>query len=133
MTSHMQKRRLRLWRGRRGVTIPELIVAMTIITMGLLALVSTAGFIARSLGESRSDNLAAIAAQSRIELTAGSKCSGLTLNSWTSVTTRGVTEKYMITNNGNNTRKIVDTLKWSTRRGTRKMAYQSILPCRSTD
>lgn len=133
MKSRLKKNRFGLWRGRRGVTIPELIVATTIISMGLLALVSTAGYIARSLGESRSDNLAAITAQSRIEAIAGSKCSGLTLNSWTTVVTRGITEKYKITDNGNFTRLLVDTLKWNTRNTTRKIAYQAILPCRSTD
>jgi prepilin-type N-terminal cleavage/methylation domain-containing protein len=117
--------------ARAGVTIIELIVAMTILSVGLLAIVGVSGGISRSLGESRTDNLAAVASQSRFERLAGTACTGLTLNSWTTVTNRGVTEKYRVTDGGNNTRLVTDSVSWTTREGTRRQAFSTLLPCRA--
>ena len=117
-------------RERRGVTLVELIVAMTILTIGLLGIVGVSGSVARGLGEARSDNLAAVFAESRFEKLAGSSCTGFTLGSPTTVTTRGITEVYTITDAGNNTRSIVDVVTWKTRRGTRTQTFTTLLPCR---
>jgi len=116
--------------ARAGVTIIELIVAMTILSVGLLAIVGVSGGVSRSLGESRTDNLAAIASQSRFERLAGTACTSLTLNTWTTVTSRGVTEKYRVTDGGNNTRLVTDSVSWTTREGTRRQAFSTLLPCR---
>ena len=116
--------------ARRGVTLVELLVAMTILTVGLLAIVGVSGGVARSLGESRSDNLAAIAAESRFEKLAGTACSSLTLNTPTTATTRNVTEKFFVTDAGNNTRSVIDSVSWTTRRGTRRLVFTTLLPCR---
>lgn len=126
----MKNRRLK---NRRGVTLVELLVATVIISIGLLAIVGTSAAIARSLGQARSDNLAAVAAESRVERVAGTGCSTLTLNSPTTVTTRGVTEKYNVTDNGNFTLLLTDTITWTTRKSTRKLIYKTILPCRAGD
>ena len=117
-------------RARRGVTLIELLVAITILAVGLLAIVGVSGSVSRSLGESRSDNLAAVYAQSRFEKLAGTACTSLTLNSWTSVTSRNVTEKYRVVDGGNNTRLVTDSVAWKTRKGTRRQAFSSLLPCR---
>ena len=123
-------RRARASQPRRGVTLVELIVAMTILTVGLMAIVGVSASVARSLGESRSDNLAAIAAESRFEKVAGDACSGLTLNTAFTATNRNVSEKWIIQDGGNNTRLVIDSVSWTTRRGTRKLAFQTLLPCR---
>jgi prepilin-type N-terminal cleavage/methylation domain-containing protein len=117
-------------RARRGVTLIELIVALTILSIGLLGIVGVSGGIARSLGEARSDGLAAITAQARFEQLAGTQCSTLTLNTVTAATTRNVTERYVVTDGGNNTRSIIDSVSWTTRRGTRQQVFTSLLPCR---
>jgi len=116
--------------ARPGVTLVELLVAMTILTVGLLAIVGVSGGIARSLGESRSDNLAAIAAESRFEQVAGTACTSLTLNNVSSATSRNVTERWVVVDGGNNTRSVIDTVRWTTRRGTRQAVFQTLLPCR---
>src|SRR6185503_14552141 len=110
-------------RARTGVTLVELLVAMTILSVGLLAIVGVSASVSRSLGESRSDNLAAIYAQSRFEKLAGTACTSLTLNSWSTVTFRNVTEKYRVLDGGNNTRLVTDSVSWTTREGTRRQAF----------
>lgn len=123
--------RRKLFRARRGVTLVELIVAMTILSIGLLAIVGTSSGIARGLGESRGDNVAAIVAQSRMETVAGMTCTGLTLPTSGTTTTRGVTEKWSIANGGNNTLLVTDSVTWTTRRGTRNQVFVTLLPCRN--
>jgi len=118
-------------RSRRGVTLVELIVAMSILSVGLLAVAGVSASIARSLGESRGETLAATAAMARFELIAGMQCSSLTLATWTTVGSRGITEKYTITDNGNNTRLVIDSVSWVNRRGTRRAAFTTLLPCRT--
>lgn len=117
-------------RARRGVTLVELIVAMTILTVGLLAIVGVSASVARSLGESRSDNVAAIAAESRFESVAGTACNNLTLGSVASATNRNVVERYVVIDDLNFTRMVIDSVSWTTRRGTRRFVFRSILPCR---
>lgn len=117
-------------RARRGVTLVELLVAMTILTIGMLSIVGISGAVARGLGESRGQTLAATAAQSRFEQLAGTTCTGLTLDTWTTATTRGVTEKYKISDAGNFTREITDSVTWKTRSTTRRQVFKSLLPCR---
>jgi hypothetical protein len=132
-------------KNRKGVTLVELIVAVTIIMLGMLTIVGISSTTARSLGESRSDGLAAIAAQSRFETLASLGCvfgtngfatglSGMVTGTVYEVTTRGITERYKIellnSAIGTNTIIMYDTLSWQTRRVTRRQGFQSIVPCR---
>ena len=117
-------------RPRRGVTLVELLVAMTILTIGLLSIVGISGAVARGLGESRAQSLAANAAQSRFERIAATTCDSIALDTWTSVSTRGVTEKYNVIDSKNFTREITDSVTWKTRKTTRRQVFKSILPCR---
>ena len=129
----MQRTRRRLARRlkqRRGVTLVELIVASTILMMGLLSIVGVSASIARSLGEARIDGLAALAAQSRFEQLAGQSCSTFTLGAVSEATSRSVTERYVVTDGGNNTRLLTDSVSWITRRTTRRAVFQNLIPCR---
>jgi hypothetical protein len=132
-------------KNRKGVTLVELIVAVTIIMLGMLSIVGISSTTARSLGESRSDGLAAIAAQSRFETLASLGCtfgtngiatglSGMTPGTVYEATVRGITERYKIelinSAIGTNTVMIYDTVSWQTRRITRRRGFISIIPCR---
>ena len=131
MTRNRQRvRRPRVLRARRGVSLVELLVAMTLLVIGLLAIVGVSASITRSLGESRGDNTAAVVAQSRFEQLAGTACTSLTLGTTVQETTRGVTERYRVVDGGNNTRQIIDSVSWNTRKGTRRQAFSTLLPCR---
>jgi prepilin-type N-terminal cleavage/methylation domain-containing protein len=116
--------------NRRGVTLIELLVAMSILSIGLMAIAGVSGSITRSLGESRNETLAATAAMARFEKFAGTQCSSIALNSATTESNRNITEKYMVVSNGNNTLLITDTVSWVTRRGTRVAGFTTLLPCR---
>lgn len=117
-------------RARRGVTIIELLVAMTLLTIGLLSIAGISSTVSRSLGESREESLAAMAAQSRFEQFAGTACTSLTLGSVTTTQSRGITEKYAVTSGANFTLELVDTVSWKTPKRTRQQVFKTILPCR---
>jgi prepilin-type N-terminal cleavage/methylation domain-containing protein len=116
--------------NRRGVTLVELLVAMSILSIGLMAIAGVSGSITRSLGESRSETLAATAAMARFEKVAGTQCSSLTLSTPATESSRNITETYVVVDEGNNTRRVIDSVSWTTRRGTRVAAFTTLLPCR---
>jgi Tfp pilus assembly protein PilV len=117
-------------RARRGVTLVELIIAVTILMVGLLSIVGISASITRSLGQARQESLAAVAAQSRFEQLAGTACTSFTLGTVQTATSRNITERFVVTDAGNNTRLLQDTITWKTYRTTRKVAFQTLIPCR---
>jgi prepilin-type N-terminal cleavage/methylation domain-containing protein len=117
-------------RAKRGVTLVELLVAMSLLTIGLLAIVGISAGVSRGLGESRRESVAALAAQSRFETLNGTSCGTFSLDTWVTVTNRGVTEKYRITDALNATRLVEDSVSWKTRKATRKQFFKTILTCR---
>lgn len=117
-------------RARKGVTLVELIVAVTILMLGLLSIVGISASISRSLGQARMESLAASAAQSRFELLAGTACASMTLGSVTQAVSRNITERYLVEDGGNNTRILRDTVSWVAGTRTRRVAFESLIPCR---
>ena len=129
MTANLRPRRAP--RARRGMTLVELIVAMSILTIGLLGIVGVSAGIGRSLGEARADNLAALSAQTRFEIIAGMQCNSMAIVGQSgTVTSRNITERWRIADGGNNTLLVTDSVFWTTRRGQRKQAFRTLLPCR---
>lgn len=122
--------RRRAPRARRGVTLIELIVAVTILMLGLLSIVGISASITRSLGQARQESLAAMAAQSRFELLAGTACASLNVGTVQQVSSRNITERYVVVDAGNNTRMLHDTVTWKTNRVNRKIAFKTLIPCR---
>jgi Tfp pilus assembly protein PilV len=117
-------------RPRRGVTLIELIVAVTILIVGLLSIVGISASITRSLGQARQESLAAMAAQSRFERLAGTACADLAVGTVQQASSRNVTERYVVIDAGNNTRELHDTITWKTYRSQRKVAFKTLIPCR---
>ena len=126
----MNRSGLNTSRARRGITLVELIVAITVLTVGILGFVACAGFLTRGLTGASSDTVAALYGQSSIEELAGTACLTIPLNVVKQTTSRGITRRSIVTNNGNNTLAVTDSLSWRTRGATRRVALQTILPCR---
>ena len=61
--------------ARRGFTIVELLVAMMMFAVGMLALASTAASVTKMMGGAKRQTIAAQVAQSRIERLRSSPCS----------------------------------------------------------
>ena len=93
---------------RRGLTIVELIVAIMVLSIGLLALASTAGYVMKMMSGGEAQSLASQVAQSRFDSLASVPCdkiaaAGDALVVSGAAATRGITESWTAqrVNNGN--------------------------------
>jgi type II secretory pathway pseudopilin PulG len=115
--------------ARKGMTIIELIVAMMILTFGLLGMAGFSITLSKQFKASGTQETAALMVQSRIDSVASIRCQALAPSGPESgsVTVLGVTEKWVISD-GNDIKILDDTVTFYPR--TRPLAYRSIIPCR---
>jgi prepilin-type N-terminal cleavage/methylation domain-containing protein len=127
----MKRTRGSMWRKpRRGLTLVELVVAMTVMSVGLLAIVGASAKVAGELGAARRNSLGSQVALTRFEEIAGTACSSITREVVTQSTTRGVTERWKVSDGANNTLSIIDSVSWTNGKTTRRRVFFSLLPCR---
>ena len=65
---------MKMRRNRRGLTIVEVIVALLVMTVGILAIMSTTAFATRTMTRGRMADMAATFAARRMELLRGTVC-----------------------------------------------------------
>jgi len=88
------RRRRQQANARSGFTIVEVLVALVIISIGVLALASTAAVVARQMGASARLSTAASLGQSRLErLASAASCSALRGGT---ATTGGIEERWSV-------------------------------------
>lgn len=123
------RRRLAARTARKGVTIIEVIVAMMVLTFGLLGMAGFSMTLTKQFKASTRQEHAALMVQSRIDSVASIRCENLAPSGPQSgsVTMLGVTEKWTISD-GNDIKILVDTVTFSPR--TVPLVYRSIIPCR---
>jgi Tfp pilus assembly protein PilV len=111
------------------MTVIEVLVAMMLLSFGLLGLAGFSITMTRQYGSSTMQEAAALIVQSRFDSVASIRCQALapsgTQTGWYSY--RGVTESWVIAD-GNDIKIITDTVRFAQR--TRPLVYRSIIPCR---
>jgi prepilin-type N-terminal cleavage/methylation domain-containing protein len=114
---------------RRGFTLVELIVAILVMTIGILGLASTAGVVTRLMSGAERQTIAANVAQARFELMRNRLCTSLSAGT---ATTRRVREKWVPKLHGPNLALVVDTVVFTNMSGAKPVtrAYRSYIPCR---
>jgi type II secretory pathway pseudopilin PulG len=130
MTRRLLRRRP-VARARKGMTIIEVIVAMIILTFGLLGMAGFSITLTKQFKTSGKQEAAALMVQSRIDSVASIHCEALAPSGTQSGTLvyQGVTEKWYI-DDGNDIKILTDTVTFSPR--TRPLVYRSIIPCRDS-
>jgi type IV pilus assembly protein PilV len=116
-------------RAREGMTVIELLVAMMLLTFGLLGLAGFSLTMTRQQGSASMQQTAALIVQSRFDSVASISCQALAPSGTQTGTSsyRGVTENWVIAD-GNDIKIISDTVRFASR--TRPLVYRSIIPCR---
>jgi len=116
-------------RKREGMTIIEVIVAMMILTFGLLGMAGFSLTVTKQFKASTKQEAAALMVQSRIDSVASIRCQALAPSGPQTGTlvNLGVTEKWVIAD-GNDIKILTDTVTFYPR--TRPLVYRSIIPCR---
>ena len=115
---------------RRGLTLVEVIVAIILLAVGLLAMAKLAASAAIAVRGGGTQVVAAAIAQSRFDSLMSVPCVNLAVGgartSGTSLT-RGVRETWVVTD-GQNIKRLADSVMIPGR--TRPVVYQSVIPCR---
>ena len=124
------KLRERRRRVRRGVTMIELLVALAIVSVGVLALSGGAALVTRLTGGGTVQTRAAMIANQHIEQFRAVACTSVStgtdtvrsvISSWTATP---------VTSNGSRRGTSISlTVQYPTTKGMRSQAYTTLLPC----
>ncbi|MBA3580170.1 MAG: prepilin-type N-terminal cleavage/methylation domain-containing protein [Gemmatimonadaceae bacterium] len=113
--------------GRRtGFTLVELIVAMLMLTIGLLGLAGVGAVVLKQMRGGTYQTVAASIAQSRFEQFEGDPCSSIVSGT---ATVRGMTEKWTAAAVGLRAKTIRDTVTFVGTSGTRKVGIHTVVSC----
>ena len=125
MTRHRTARIRASRRNRKGFTLVELMVAMMLFSVGLLALASTSAVVVRQMGDAGNMSIAAAAASARIEQLRAASC---TTAQKDSAIGRGVAVSWIVTPMTRSAQ-IDVAVRYNTRQGPRTQSYRSMQPC----
>ena len=126
-TVRLVKHRGASFKARSGFTIVELVVAIIIMTVGVLALATGSAGVARQMRAGNQSSLAAVIGQSRLETIRSLGCTSLSNGT---ATTRGMTEKWTITWLSGRARAVTESVTYVPRASvTRTLALRSVVPC----
>jgi type II secretion system protein I len=112
-------------RSQQGFTLVELLVAVVILSVGLLALVGSSAVMMTNLGDSQSKTLAASVAESRFERIRATACASRTSGSAVS---RGISETWTRTPLAR-ADDVTVIVQLESRHQTQTQSFQSYLPC----
>jgi prepilin-type N-terminal cleavage/methylation domain-containing protein len=113
-------------RARRGVTLIEVIIAIIVMSVGIMGLAGTAGYVATQMGGGNAQTLAAAMSAKIADSLASRRCTSLVDGTQTS---RGVKATWTITATPK-TRTINQTLEYTVKRGSKKsVSYQMMIQC----
>ena len=110
---------------RPAFTIVELLVAIVVLTIGLLALAATAGLVASHVGDGGQLTSAAHAARSVLDSLRSSNCAALT----SGATTRDRTTVQWTVSRDSVAASVELTARTTVRRGPRRDDYRAVIAC----
>lgn len=123
----MRRPRRAAGRGsRRGFTLVELIVAMLMLTIGLLGLAGVGAVVLKQMRGGTYQTIAASIAQSRFEQFEGDPCASIVDGT---ATVRGMTENWKTAAMGLRARAVRDTVTFMGSSGTRKVGIHTVVAC----
>lgn len=117
----------------KGFSLVEVLVAIVILSIGLLALAQSSGSVTTMIARGKQDTQAAMAAQTQLETlrrvagTTTPKCTALTNGSSTGPAP-GTTTAWTITGSGNS-RTVAVAVTYRIGKGTRTVTTQAVLGC----
>lgn len=112
--------------GRTGFTLVELIVAMLMLTIGLLGLAGIGAVVLKQMRGGTYQTIAASIAQSRFEQFEGDVCNSITSGT---ATVRGMTETWTVSAVGLRAKAIQDTVAFAGTSGTKKVGIHTVVAC----
>lgn len=114
-------------RPRSGFTLVEMMVAVMIMAVGLLAMVSTSAYVVRQVGGGAQMTVAANVIQSRMEWMRSHPCASFTTER--NVETRGVREMWKPGATVNKVLAVTYVAKYSVSGSEKRRDYTVMIPC----
>lgn len=115
----------------RGFTLIEIIIAIVILSVGVLAMVGTAGLVSRMIGQGKRNTRAGAVAMQRMEIlrqTAVSTTPHCTALAAGTATSNAITETWTVTGTGRS-RRVRIIVRYPTTRGTRPDTVNTVVLC----
>ncbi len=115
-------------RRRDGITLVEILIAITVLLVGVGGLLGTSGSVGRQMAGGNLQTVAAGIAQARLDSLTSLSCATLDAGAKTGNTSlRGVKESWTVTDGRNI--KTID-VRITIPRRTSQLRYQMVIPCR---
>ena len=113
-------------RPRRGLTLIEIIIAIIVMSVGIMGLAGTASYVAQQMGNGNNQTIAASLSTKIADSLSSRKCSSLVNGTQTS---RGVTVAWTVTT-FTRVRQVDQTVTYKPKRGsTKTLTYRMVVQC----
>ena len=113
-------------RSHRGFTLLEVLIAVVLIDVGLLALVAGSAVLIRQTAEMRAHSAAVRAAANRLQMLGATTCSARTGNASGPF---GISESWSVELHANGVREVRDSVTYAGASGPRALVLRTRLPC----
>jgi prepilin-type N-terminal cleavage/methylation domain-containing protein len=111
---------------RGGLTLIEMIIAIIVMSIGVMGLAGTASFVAAQMGGGKAQTIAAGLATKVSDTLSARRCSALVGGTQT---VRGVTVTWTVADSSR-TRWVTETVQYKPKRGaTRTLTYTAVIQC----
>jgi Tfp pilus assembly protein PilV len=114
--------------ARLGISVVEVLVALMLITVGLLGVAGSSALALRSALDATRQREAIRVAANRFALVASKGC-GASVSGSSADSVRQMTEWWSVASSRNGFATMRDSLQWMSGRGVRRLAIQSALRC----
>lgn len=113
-------------RPRRGLTLIEMIIAIIVMSIGIMGLAGTASYVAQQMGGGNAQTIAAGLATKVADSLSARRCTSLVGGTQT---TRGVTLTWTVADSSR-TRWVTETVQYKPKRGPSKtVTYTVVIQC----
>jgi prepilin-type N-terminal cleavage/methylation domain-containing protein len=125
-TRRSARRRAEDGRDRRGLTLIEMIIAIIVMSIGIMGLASTASYVATQMGGGNAQTIAASYATKISDSLSARRCSALVDGSQTK---RGVSVAWTVADSSR-TKWVTETVQYKPKRGaTKSLTFVTVIQC----
>jgi len=119
------RRRRRPRRARHGFTVIEMIIAIMVMSIGIMGLAGTARYVAMQMGNGRTQTIAATLATKIADSLSARRCAAIASGSQTK---RGVTITWTVADSIR-TKWVTEQVQYTTKSGPKTVNYLTVIQC----
>ena len=119
------RRRRRPRRARHGFTVIEMIIAIMVMSIGIMGLAGTARYVAMQMGNGRTQTIAATFATKVADSLSARRCAAIASGSQTK---RGVTITWTVADSIR-TKWVTEQVQYTTKSGPKTVNYLTVIQC----